>query len=214
MTLPLTPEELLTTTRAVRKRLDFDREVSRSLIEECLDVALQAPNGSNMQLWQWVVVDDRGTIERLAEIYNAALAKYSELYESNGLAERAQQDPGFGRMTESVMHLAENLHRSPAVLVPCIAGRMDSLDIFSQASLWGSVIPAIWNFMLALRARGLGSAWTTVHLHREAEAAELLGIPYADYTQAGLFPVAYTLGTEFKRARRMPAAEVTHWNRW
>ena len=214
MTLSLTPDELLTTTRAVRKRLDFDREVSRSLIEECLDVGLQAPNGSNMQLWQWVVVDDRGTIERLAAVYNAALAAYSEVYESQGLSERAQQDPGFGRMTESVMHLAENLHRSPAILIPCIAGRMDSLDIFSQASLWGSVIPAIWNFMLALRARGLGSAWTTVHLHREAEAAELLGIPYAEYTQAGLFPVAYTLGTEFRPGHRAPVAEVLSWDRF
>lgn len=214
MTLPLTPDELLTTTRAVRKRLDFDKPVSRELIGECLEIALQAPNGSNMQLWRWVVVDDRDTIEKLAALYNDAIEEYSKQYDSGGLGERARQDPGFGRMTESVMHLAQNLHRSPVLLVPCIAGRMENQDIFSQASLWGSVIPAIWSFMLALRSRGLGSAWTTVHLHREKEAATLLDIPYTHYTQAGLFPVAYTLGTEFKAARRRPAAELTHWNRW
>jgi len=214
MTLPLTPDELLTTTRAVRKRLDFEKPVSRGLIEECLEVALQAPNGSNMQLWRWVVVDDRNTIEKLAGLYNEAIEEYSKLYDSGELGEKARQAPGFDRMTESVMHLAQNLHRSPTLVVPCIAGRLETQSIFSQASLWGSVIPAIWSFMLALRSRGLGSAWTTVHLHREKEAATLLDIPYTHYTQAGLFPVAYTLGTEFKRARRRPAADVIHWNRW
>ncbi len=215
MTLELTPDELLTTTRSVRKRLDYSRPVPRALIEECLDLALQAPNGSNLQLWQWVVVDDRQLVAELAKLYNEAIAEYSEVVNAGGESLYADGGPpGFDRMTESVMHLAENLHRSPALLVPCMTGRLEEMGVFHQASLWGSILPATWSFMLALRSRGLGSAWTTVHLHRERQAAELLGIPYERYTQAGIFPVAYTLGTDFKPAIRTPAAKVLHWNRW
>jgi nitroreductase len=212
--LELSPDELLTTTRAVRRRLDFDKPVERAVIEECLDLALQAPNGSNLQLWQWVVVDDRDQIGALAKIYNLAIEAYSKEYDSDKSRMGAGATPGFAAMTESVMHLAENLHRAPVLVVPCIVGRMEVAGVFHQASQWGSVLPAVWSFMLALRSRGLGSAWTTVHLHREQEAAEVLGIPYERYTQAGLFPVAYTLGTDFKRARRQPSDAVTHWNRW
>ncbi len=214
MRLDLTPDELLTTTRAVRKRLDFDKPVERSVIEECLDLALQAPNGSNLQLWQWVVVDDRDQIAALAKVYNEAIEAYSREYATDRLREGAAAAPGFDRLTESVMYLAENLHRAPLLLVPCINGRMESVGVFHQASQWGSVLPAVWSFMLALRSRGLGSAWTTVHLNREKQAAEVLGIPYDRYTQAGLFPVAYTLGTEFRRAARQPSSAATHWNAW
>merc|ERR1711969_88826 len=120
---------------------------------------------------------------------------------------------------ESVAHLKANLQRVPALLVPTLADRFGvqrggESTAFHDASQWGSILPAVWSFMLALRSRGLGSAWTTIHLLREKEAATLLDIPYTHYTQAGLFPVAYTLGTEFKRARRRPAADVIHWNRW
>lgn len=214
MKLELDPDELLTTTRAVRKRLDLERSVERSVIEECLDIALQAPNGSNLQLWQWVVVDDRDQISALAKIYNEAIEAYSKEYDTDKTRMGAGAAPGFDRLTESVMYLAQNLHRVPALVVPCIIGRMESAGVFHQASQWGSVLPAVWNFMLALRTRGLGSAWTTVHLHREKEAGDVLGIPYERYTQAGLFPVAYTLGSDFKRAARQPASAVTHWNRW
>ena len=214
MTLSLSPDELLSTTRAVRKRLDLAKPVERAVIEECLDLALQAPNGSNLQLWQWVVVDDRAQIAALAKLYNEAIEDYSREYDSDRLRMGAGAAPGFDRLTESVMYLAENLHRVPALVVPCIIGRMDSVGVFHQASQWGSVLPAVWSFMLALRSRGLGSAWTTVHLNREKQAADVLGIPYERYTQAGLFPVAYTLGSGFKRATRQPATAVTHWNRW
>jgi nitroreductase len=115
-------------------------------------------------------------------------------------------------MTESVFWLRQHFHEVPVLVVPTVAGRTDDASIFKQASRWGSIIPAIWSFMLALRSRGLGSAWTTLHLHREREAADLLGVPYERYMQAGLFPVAYTLGTQFKRASRAPAAEVIGWN--
>ena len=215
MTLPFSPDELLTTTRSVRRRLDFDRPVPRELIEECLDLALQAPNGSNLQLWQWVVVDDRALVEEVARLYNEALATYSEQVNSGQEGIYAQGPPArFEQMTESVMHLAKNLHRSPALVIPCIAGRLERAGVFQQASMWGSILPAVWSFMLALRSRGLGSAWTTVHLHREKETADLLGIPYEQYTQAGIFPVAYTIGTEFRRALREPVSSVLHWNRW
>jgi nitroreductase len=213
MSLELSPEALLTTTRTVRKRLDFERPVERAVLEACLETALQAPNGSNMQLWRWVAVDDRDRIAALAEIYSAALRDYSAEVEGTGLySEEAR--PGMDRITESVMHLAENLHRVPALVVPCIAGRLERCDVFMQASLWGSILPAVWSLMLALRLCGLGSAWTTVHLNREQEAAELLGIPYDHYTQAGLFPVAYTIGSDFRPAPRDPLSQVLHWNHW
>jgi len=215
VTPPFSSDELLSTTRSVRKRLDFERPVSRELIEECLELALQAPNGSNLQLWQWVVVDDRALIERLAGLYNDAITWYSEQVNSGEEGMYANgPPPRFEQMTESVMHLAQNLHRSPALVIPCIAGRLERASVFHQASMWGSILPATWSLMLALRSRGLGSAWTTVHLHREKETADLLGIPYQQYTQAGLFPVAYTIGSEFRPALREPASSVLHWNRW
>lgn len=208
------PDDLLTTTRAVRKRLDFEKNVPRSLIEECLEVALQAPNGSNLQQWRWLIVDDADLIAKLAGIYNDAIEDYSKEYRRAGLAGEEGENPAFDRMNESVQHLAQNFYRAPALVIPCLRGRMEDQAAFAQASQWGSIIPAIWSLMLAFRSRGLGSAWTTVHLHREREAADLLGIPYEAYTQAGLFPVAFTLGTDFRRGPRRPAAEVIRWNRW
>ena len=98
--------------------------------------------------------------------------------------------------------------------IPCHEGRTDGADSFRQASSWGSILPAVWSFLLALRERGIGSSWTTLHLPREREVAELLGIPYEEYTQAGLFPIGYTVGTEFKLAKRLPAEDFVHWNRW
>ena len=213
--LEMTPDQLLTTTRSVRRRLDLERPVQRALVEACLDLALQAPNGSNLQRWQWVVVDDRAVIEQVAGLYNEALAGYAaEVNRGEVQGYEPQSVPGMDRMTESVMHLAQHLHRVPVLVVPCFAGRMEGAGIFEQASLWGSILPAAWSFMLALRSRGLGSAWTTVHLHREREVARVLDIPFESHTQAGLFPVAWTLGTSFQRAPRKPLSSVLHWNRW
>jgi nitroreductase len=160
------------------------------------------------------VVDDRDQIAALAKVYIEAIEAYSKEYATDRLRMGAGTAPGFDRLTESVMYLAANLHRAPVLVVPCIVGRLEGAGVFHQASQWGSVLPAVWSFMLALRSRGLGSAWTTVHLNREQQAADVLGIPFDRYTQAGLFPVAYTLGTEFKRAARQPASAATHWNRW
>lgn len=208
--LDLDPDTLLTTTRAVRKRLDFDRKVPRELIRECLEIAFQAPNGGNMNNWRWIVLDDPELIAQVAAIYNGGLDDYIETMADTGGYPGAVV-PRAEMIGDSVEHLRQNFHRLPAVLLPLFAGRMEEANVFFQASSWGSIIQSVWSFMLALRARGLGSAWTTGHLWREAQLAELLGIP-GHYTQVGLFPIAYTIGTDWKRAYRKPSEEVIGWN--
>ena len=208
----MTVDEALTTTRAVRKRLDLTRPVPHDVLLECLQLAFQAPNGSNRQLWQWVVVDDAATRAQMAAIYNGALEDYAKQHTNLPPIDRT--DPANQRMFESVDHLKEHLHEVPVLVVPAIRGRLDGAPITQQAHLWGSVLPAVWSFMLALRARGLGSCWTTAHLQHEEKMADLLGIPYAEYTQAGLFPVAYTIGTDFKPAKRLPLDPIVHWDTW
>ena len=208
--LDLDSNALLTTTRTVRKRLDFDRPVPRDLIEQCLEIAFQAPNGGNMNNWRWVVIDDPELIAKAAEIYNGGLEDYIATFGEAGYAGAAV--PGADRIDTSTTYLRENFHRCPALLLPLFAGRPEGANVFYQASLWGSIIQSVWSFMLALRARGLGSAWTTGHLWREQDLANLLGIPSEAFTQVGLFPVAYTIGTDFKPAHRKPVEEVVGWN--
>jgi nitroreductase len=213
--LDLTPDEVLTTTRAVRRRLDTSRPVARALVEKCLEIALQAPNGSNMNTWRWIAVDDRATIEAMAGIYDAALDDYvKSLGSAVGKSYAGAAVPGFEKIGASVQHLREHMREMPMLLLPLFAGRTEAASTFFQASQWGSIVQAVWSFMLALRARGLGSCWTTGHLHREAQMAELLGIPKERFTQVGLFPVAYTQGTAFKPAWRLPPSEVLRWNRF
>lgn len=213
MTLDLTVDELLTTTRSVRKRLDFDRPVPREVLMECLDLALQAPTGSNAQGWQWVFVEDPAKRKALAEIYRTTATPYLGMPKPQRGDIRDQQ---IDAVLNSAMYLNENLEKAPVFLIPCLEGRPEHMDAGTQASFWGSLLPAVWSFMLALRSRGLGSAWTTLHLigDGEKQAAELLGIPYEQYTQGGLFPVAYTKGTSFKPANRLPADQLTHWDSW
>jgi nitroreductase len=186
--------------------------VERSVVEECLTLALQAPNGSNRQLWRWILIDDPDLKAKVADIYRGSLDGYAASGVSADKPVVADcTAPEVIRMSESVMHLREHLEQVPVLVLPLLAGRTDNASIFFQASMWGSVIPAVWSFMLALRSRGLGSAWTTIHLHQEAKMAELLGIPDS-FTQVGLFPVAYTIGTEFGPAARRPVREVASWN--
>ena len=214
--LNLSADDVLTTTRAVRKRLDFDTPVDRSVIEECLEIATQAPTGSNSQGWQWVFVTDPDKKQALADIYKENFAGYRERAQSNlyepGDLRYEQRD----RVTSSAEYLVENFHRVPVMMIPCITGRLDNLPSFATASTWGSLLPAVWSFMLAARERGLGTAWTTIHMLNggEQKAAELLGIPYDKYSQAGLFPVAYTIGTDFKPAKRLPLDPIVHWDTW
>lgn len=204
-------DELLATTRAVRKRLDLERPVPRDLINECLELAVQAPTGSNSQGWRWIVVEDAAQRKALAELYKEAGEGY--------LTAAGEQASGDGnsqtqRVFSSAYYLMEHLHEVPVHLIPCIQGRpQDPVSLVQASGLYGSIFPAIWSFQLAARARGLGTTLTTLHLLREKEASEILGLP-DDVLQVALLPVAYTLGTDFKRAARPPVAKITHWDRW
>lgn len=215
MSLNLSADEVLTTTRSVRKRLDFDRPVERSIVEECLEIALQAPTGSNRQGWHWIIIEDQAKKDAIAEIYRENFAGYRTM-ERPEYAEGDTRGERAPLVSESADYLAQNFERSPFLLIPCLWGRVDGASSSTSAGFWGSLLPAVWSFMLALRERGLGSAWTTLHMPNDGDAkvAEILGIPHDQVSQAGLFPIAYTIGTDFKLAKRQPLADVLHWDTW
>ena len=200
-------DHLLSTTRAVRRRLDLDRPVEPEVLLDCLRLATQAPTASNDQNWRWVVVTDAALRSQLAELYRASGVDYLTQ------AAETETDPQTRHVYESALALTETLHRVPVHVIPCIERRFDGAPNPIAASAYGSILPAAWSFLLALRSRGLGSVWTTLHLFREQEAAALLGIP-DHVTQVALFPVAYTLGTDFSPAARPPVESVMSWNRW
>jgi len=204
-------DELLATTRAVRRRLDLDRAVPRDVITQCLELAVQAPTGGNSQSWRWMVVDDENKRKALAELYRDSAAGYLKAAGQHA-AERGQKQTA--RVYDSANYLVDILHRVPVHVIPCVAGRpADGTPAALLAGYFGSIFPAVWSFQLALRARGLGSVLTTLHLRKEKEAAHLLGIP-DNVLQVALIPVAYTRGTDFKRAERPPIGSITHWNTW
>jgi nitroreductase len=200
-------DELLATTRAVRKRLDFERPVDRQVILDCIALAQQAPTASNQQSWRWVVVTEPETKSALADVYRGGCLGHLQ----RGVAEA--EDPQTRRVYESALQLATTIEEVPVLVIPCIERRFDGAPLVVSASSFGSILPAAWSFLLALRSRGLGSVWTTAHLWNEQEAAAVLGIPDT-VTQVAMFPVAYTVGTDFKRAARPPAESVTFWNTW
>jgi nitroreductase len=210
--LPLSVDEVLTTTRSVRKRLDLARPVERSVIEECLQIAQQAPSASNRQHWHFVIVSDAGKKAALSAVYGKGRATMMDgrLAAATSDAERADVQARMAAPDEFTPKLAQ----VPHLVIPCIEGQRDAQPYAAQAALWGTIAPAAWSFILALRSRGLGTVWTTIHLYHEREAAEILGIPYDEVMQAALLPVAYTVGTEFKPARREPLASVMHWDGW
>lgn len=207
---PAVADHLLSTTRAVRKRLDLDRPVPRGVILDCIRVSMQAPTGSNAQRWRWVVVTDARKRAALAELYAVTGRPYLEAAVKSGVT----GDPQTKRVYDSAFYLLDVLHRVPVHVIPCVEGRIQSADNMTAASFYGSILPSVWSFMLALRARGLGSTWTTLHLPKEREAAELLGIPYGSVSQVALLPVAYTRGTRFAPAARPPAESITYWDEW
>jgi nitroreductase len=214
MTLNLSVDEVLTTTRSVRKRLDLERPVPREVLLECLELAVQAPTGSNAQGWQWVFVEDADKKKALGDIYRANFTWYRQMPEP----EYAEGDTRGERrqlVVSSAEYLAEHMHEAPWLLVPCLEGRVDEAPQMAS-SFWGSLLPAVWSYMLALRSRGLGSAYTTLHLigDGEKQAAEVLGIPFEKYSQGGLFPIAYTKGTDFRPAKRRPVEEIVHFDSW
>jgi nitroreductase len=200
-------DELLSTTRAVRRRLDLERPVDPQVILDCVALAQQAPTGTNAQSWRWVVVTAPSTKAALAEIYRGGCLGYLE----QGVV--SEEDPQTRRVYESSLQLATTIERVPVLVIPCIERRFDGAPLIAAASAFGSILPAAWSFLLALRSRGLGSVWTTAHLWNEAAAAEVLGIPDT-VTQVAMFPVAHTIGTDFQRAERPPPETVTFWERW
>lgn len=200
-------DELLTTTRAVRRRLDLERPVPREVLVECVAVAQQAPTGGNRQGWHFVIVTDPDLRVRLAEVYRRDALPYLQA------RQQAAADPQTTRVHASARYLAENLERVPVHVIPCIQGRLTDPAPGAAAGFYGSILPAVWNFVLALRARGLGTSWTTLHLRHEKEVGELLGIPQ-DVTQVALLPVAYYTGETFSRADRPSPETITHWNGW
>ena len=223
--LGLSTDEMLSTTRAVRKRLDFDRPVPESVLRECLELAVQAPTASNMQTWHFVFVTERDKVEAISALYRRGFETYVR---GPTIADRATEGGrstggGFAgraeswvaqqrRVVSSAVYLAENMHRSPVLLIPCVATRSERpTDVVAEG---GSVVQAAWSFMLAARERGLGTCWTTLHLAYERETAEILDIPYDKVRQFALIPVAYTHGVDFNPATRGDIDNVASWNRW
>jgi nitroreductase len=214
--LGLGADELLSTTRAVRKRLDLERPVEMQLVDECLELAAQAPTGSNAQGWHFLVVTDPDKRARLGEMYRQGFEMF---YGDRAAAEAGlpADDPDYvattKRVIDSAEYLAQHMGEVPVMVIPCIEGRTDGGNVVIQASVWGSLLPAVWSFMLAARDRGLGTCWTTLHLLAEAEAAELLGIPDT-VMQGALIPVAHTIGTDFKPGARRDMSRIVHHDSW
>ncbi|MDA2967512.1 MAG: nitroreductase family protein [Actinomycetota bacterium] len=207
-------DKLLTTTRSVRKRLDLTREVEPQVIQDCIDIAMQAPTGTNAQNWAFVVITDPAKKKFIADAYRNG----GEMMAGSGYP--PPLEPGDPRehvmpkVMESAGYLGEILEQVPVFVIACVRGRVESVPmVIAQASTYGSILPAAWSFMLALRSRGLGTAWTTIHLFQEKPISELLGIP-DDWTQTVLFPVAYYTGDDFKPAHRLPSDTMTHWDSW
>ena len=214
---PLSIDDVLTTTGAVRRRLDLSRPVEPELLTECLTLALQAPSGGNNQGWHFVVVTDADRRSALAEIFRRGAIEYSQRPRPSSAARRPRTENDRTtrhRVMTSAGYLFEHLHEVPALVVPCVEGRVDEAPLVDQATTFGSILPAIWSFMLAARSRNLGTSWTTVHLVFEEEAAALLDIPFREVTQVAMVPVAHTLGSEFRAADRHDVTDVVHWDRW
>lgn len=217
MTEELTIDELLTTTRSVRRKLDMSRPVERSVIEECIRIAQQAPVASHDEKWHFVVVTDQDKKDAIAEIYrrgwsgyNTARPPVSEGETGEGDAETLKRE----KLVGSAGYLAEHMHEVPVMVIPCFARRPDPASSAWQSGVWGSIGPATWSFMLAARARGLGTVWTSLHLGEEEAVAEILGIPYPEVMQAALVPVGYMTQQRFKPAPRLPLSQIVHWQGW
>ncbi|WP_254861450.1 nitroreductase family protein [Halovivax gelatinilyticus] len=214
-------DHVLTTTRAVRRRLDLDRPVPLEVIDECLEIGLQAPTGYNLQNWRWLVISDEESRHELADSYRRSLEPFVEMMEGE-----LPEDEQTQKVAASSTYLAEHLHEVPVHVIPCttlsvreeremweqMEYESDPLNM-AASSVYGEVWPAAWSFMLALRSRGLGSSLTMIHLAQEPTVAELLGVPDG-ISQAGLIPVAYFEGEDFRRGTRRPLEDVAFYDQW
>jgi len=217
MKLGLSVDEVLHTTRAVRKRLDFDKPVDKAVLLECMEAAVQSPTGSNAQSWQWVFVTDPDKRAALADLYKQGWELYAGAAASDNSpseAPKSDRQAQQARVISSAAYLAENFEKVPVMMIPCIPRVPEDRPSFAAASVYGSILPGVWSFMLAARERGLGTAWTTIHLMFEEQAAEILGIPYAEMQQCALITIGHSKGTDFKPAKRPPLETVIHWDTW
>ena len=211
--MPLTPDELLTTTRSVRKRLDLSRPVPLDLVKECLEIALQGPNGGMREGWHWIVVTDPQVRAQIGDFYRRSTERYLASAAADPSRGGGTGNEVMARVTSSSAYLAQRMGQVPVQVIPCITVGSAWQAGESQAGLWGSLLPASWSYMLACRARGLGTAWTTLHLHYETEISALLRLP-DDVRQGALIPTAYYTGDSFRPAPRVPLDEVIHLDRW
>lgn len=217
-----TVDRLLTTTKAVRARLDLTRPVPRAVLRECIELACHAPNASNAQEWRWVVLDDAARKHAVAEIYRDVLVpRVSQML----AVKEAAGDEAGARISRSILGLADRLEDVPVLVLPCydVAAALTryqtlipepgplGLSTHMDAGMFASVLPAVWSFQLALHSRGLGSVLTTAHQLRQADVATALGLPL-DWFQVALIPVAYTTGGDFVPSPRRPVDEVISWN--
>lgn len=216
--LDLNADQLLSTTRAVRKRLDFERDVPDELIRECVGLAMQSPSGSNAMTMRFVVVKDAAKRKAIGDVYRSTYSIYQSLdgiyirsIDKGNESDNKQQS----RSADSADFLGDHMGDAPALVIGCFnGGRADGAPGMAAAAMMANVLPAMWSFMLAARARGLGTAWTTVHLMQEQAVADILGIPFDTVQQVCLSPLAYTVGTDFKAAARPDPESIIHWNGW
>jgi nitroreductase len=215
MALNLSADEVLSRTRAVRKRLDFSRPVPRKLIEECVDLATQAPTGRNRQRWHFLVVTEDAQRRAVADIFRRALSQATgQPLTEDDVRRMNHHARSTERVFDSLRYLADNIHRVPAFVIPAVEGRTDRASAAEQSGTWGSILPAVWSFMLAARERGLGTVWTTAQGPLERELAQVLRVPYDEVMLAAFIPLAFTIGTDFRPAKRVPRDQVLHWDRW
>lgn len=207
-------DEALTTTRAVRKRLDLAHPVPDDIIAQCIEIATHAPSGSNRQGWHFVVITDEEKRRQIGAHYKRSFDAY---YESQMAAlDHAPDSPErvqLAKVLDSARYIGDHMGDAPALILACADGRVENAGAMAQAAFYGSIIPAAWSLILALNARGIGTAWTTLHLRYADEVAALLGLP-ANVTQVMLTPVGYLKDGPSKRGPRKPARERTYWNAW
>jgi nitroreductase len=212
--LELGPDELLSTTRAVRKRLDFTKPVPDDLIRECVAIALQAPSGGNEVRMRFVVVRDRALVAAIADVYAQCWQMYVASPTFAGKIKRSTEELQAQQMrvANSATYLSEHMAESPVLVLGCTtSGRLDGVPGAQAAGALANILPAMWSFMLAARARGLGTAWTTIHLAMEEAVAEIVNIPFDKMQQVCLSPLAFTKGTDFKPAIRPDPDTVIDW---
>lgn len=191
-------DHYLSTARSVRRKIDFERPISRKDLEACVNVAVQAPTGIPGETWRFLIVDDGETKQRVAAVYRDVI---TELMTERGLP-----------MKQTQQALMDRLPEMPCMVFVCSLGQPMPTHA-GQVAFFGSVLPAAWSLMLAMRVRGIGATWTSVLSARCEQIAEILNIP-DDVTQTVMLPCGYTKDATLKPADRLSAADVTYWNSW